>query len=306
MQGIFEKARKFIYRNARPLDFARWRYFFEDGAAQDVVRALTAYQNPDGGFGHGLEADALNPNSAPIQTWNATVILREIGLFDPEHPVVEGINRYLTSGKHFDGHCWADSIITNNDYPHAHWWSFSESTDLSKRVYNPGASLAGWLLRTAQPGSVGYALGKRIAQEAREWYMKAMQENDMHLLGCLITLCNDVKITEPELFDADAMLDKLRGDVHARLLGDVGSWETSYCAMPSDLIGCQEDLFYKGIEALNEKECVFICTTQQEDGSWKVPWRWSDYPNEFAVSANYWKSYIIIKNILFLKKMEVH
>lgn len=88
MQGIFEKARKFIYRNARPLDFARWRYFFEDGAAQDVVRALTAYQNPDGGFGHGLEADALNPNSAPIQAWNATVILREIGLFDPDRKSV--------------------------------------------------------------------------------------------------------------------------------------------------------------------------------------------------------------------------
>ena len=58
-----EKAREFIYRNARPLDYARWRYLFEDGKREDVLRILAAYQNEDGGFGHGLEADCLNPDS---------------------------------------------------------------------------------------------------------------------------------------------------------------------------------------------------------------------------------------------------
>lgn len=28
-----EKARLFIYRNARPLDLAQWKYFFEDGTS---------------------------------------------------------------------------------------------------------------------------------------------------------------------------------------------------------------------------------------------------------------------------------
>ena len=66
MQELFIRARGFIYRNARPLEFARWRYHFENGSAKDVLSVLTAYQNLDGGFGHGLEADALNPGSSPI------------------------------------------------------------------------------------------------------------------------------------------------------------------------------------------------------------------------------------------------
>jgi hypothetical protein len=76
---VFEKARRFIYRNARPLDLARWRYHFEGGPKEAVVTALAAYQNEDGGFGHALEPDAWNPASSPVQTWAATEILRETG-----------------------------------------------------------------------------------------------------------------------------------------------------------------------------------------------------------------------------------
>ena len=54
MQKLYEKARRFVHLNARPLDFARWRYHFENGSAEDVLRILAFYQNDDGGFGHGL------------------------------------------------------------------------------------------------------------------------------------------------------------------------------------------------------------------------------------------------------------
>ena len=43
----FEKARRFIYRNARPVDLARWQYHFENGSKEAVMNALWAYQNPD-------------------------------------------------------------------------------------------------------------------------------------------------------------------------------------------------------------------------------------------------------------------
>ena len=303
MQELFEKARAFVYRNARPLDFARWRYLFEGGSSEDVLRALSAYQNADGGFGHGLEADALNPNSAPIQTWNATMILREIGLFDSKHPMVAGINRYLTGGMHFDGHCWDCAVPTNNDYPHAPWWAYSGPSDPSKRYYNPTASLAGWLLRTSEAGSDGCNLGRRIAQEAHEYYMSGSGENDMHLLSCFITLCRDVKAVMPELFDADEMLEKLRGNVHECLKSSAEEWGSCYCAMPSDMIEGRGDSLYRGIEELSERECAFIAETQQPDGAWVVPWRWGDYPDAFAVSANHWRSNIAIKNIRFLREM---
>lgn len=55
----FDAIRRWMHRNARPLDLARWQYHFESGSAEAVLQSLSAYQNEDGGFGHGLEADWL-------------------------------------------------------------------------------------------------------------------------------------------------------------------------------------------------------------------------------------------------------
>lgn len=63
----YEGIRRWMVRNARPLDLARWRFHFEGGGVEPVLEALSAYQNEDGGFGHALEADAWNPHSTPIE-----------------------------------------------------------------------------------------------------------------------------------------------------------------------------------------------------------------------------------------------
>lgn len=43
MMQMFENARKFVYQNARPLDFARWKYHFEHGSPEEVLNILSAY-----------------------------------------------------------------------------------------------------------------------------------------------------------------------------------------------------------------------------------------------------------------------
>ena len=95
----YNQARSFIYKNARPLDLARWKYLFEEGSKEDVLTALAAYQNEDGGFGHALEPDCWNPDSSPIQTWVATEIIKEVGLEEKDHPIIQGIlpKRILTA-----------------------------------------------------------------------------------------------------------------------------------------------------------------------------------------------------------------
>ena len=42
--------RKLVYRSARPLDFTRWSYLFENGSCEDFLSVLSAYQNEDGGL----------------------------------------------------------------------------------------------------------------------------------------------------------------------------------------------------------------------------------------------------------------
>ena len=89
MRKIYQRAEQFIYQNARPLDLARWQYHFEDGRKENVLKALSMYQNEDGGFGYGLEPDCVNPNSSPIQVWAAAEILREIDITDKRNNIIK-------------------------------------------------------------------------------------------------------------------------------------------------------------------------------------------------------------------------
>lgn len=119
MSKTFEKASAFIYRNARSLDLARWQYHFEGGSKEAVLTVLTAYQNKDNGLGHALERYMWNLNSSPMQTWAATETLQEIDLADKNHPIIEGILNYFSSGQDFEGRVWYNPGKYNNDYPHA-------------------------------------------------------------------------------------------------------------------------------------------------------------------------------------------
>jgi hypothetical protein len=61
-------AETFIWDTARLLDRHRYALQFADGPAEPVLAALAGYQNPDGGFGHGLEPDLRCPSSQPGPT----------------------------------------------------------------------------------------------------------------------------------------------------------------------------------------------------------------------------------------------
>lgn len=104
MIQAFEKARAFIYRNARPLDLARFQYHLEDGDKAAVMQALSFYQNEDGGFGHGVEADCWNPHSITIHVGTACRIILDIDFDDADHPVIQGLLRWCESGALFNGH----------------------------------------------------------------------------------------------------------------------------------------------------------------------------------------------------------
>lgn len=61
-----DAARTFIYANGRLLEQRVSAAMFDDGDPAAVVAALAAYQNTDGGFGHGLEPDKRVPGSQPL------------------------------------------------------------------------------------------------------------------------------------------------------------------------------------------------------------------------------------------------
>lgn len=134
---VFERARTFMYRNARPLDIARFQYHFEDGSKEAVMQALSYYQNEDGGFGHALEADYWNPGSTPLHSRAAGSIISEMDYEDAGHPVIQRL---------------------------LNWYTERESS--SHADYNGAEQVADFLVRYGKEGSEAYQLGVRIANEA--------------------------------------------------------------------------------------------------------------------------------------------
>jgi len=298
---IFEKARNFIYKNARPLDFARWNYLFENGSKEDVLSNLMTYQNEDGGFGHGLEPDCWNHNSSPVQTWGATRIINEVNLEDKSHPIIRGILKYLGAGVHFDGHTWANSIPTNNNYPHAPWWSFDPD---SEPTYNPTASLVGFILKFGVQNSELFDKAAVLAKEAYAHFKLHHPLEQMHTVACFVELYEDLKTSFIiDLIDMEEFKKLLHTQIQHVLTHDTSRWAVDYVCKPSLFIQTKDSDFYLANLYTCYYECEFIANTQEADGTWAVTWAWADYPEEWHISKNWWKSDLIIRNLKYLQAM---
>lgn len=297
-------AENFIYRNARPVDLARWNQLMKKGSADEVVRYLRAYQNEDGGFGSALEADCWNPNSSPVQTWAAARIIEEINFSDKEHPLVKGIIKYLCSGKEFSGKLWhgLSAVKSNDNYPHAPWWSCTQKAETS---YNPSASLIGFILKYSEKKSAEYEFALSLLQDAYNFFRESSPLDSMHEALCFVELYD--YLDSAEIFDAVSMekFEQLISvQIRHNLTTDVGRWKNEYVCKPSFFSKINSRRFIKENPELIEAEKKFIIENQNKDGTWNVTWKWNDFAQEWALSENWWKSDIIISNIRFLLKTE--
>lgn len=309
---IFEKARKFVYRNARPFDLARWKYHFENGSAQEVLAVLAAYQNEDGGFGHGLEEDCMNPSSSPVQTWRATVALRELNGLHKTEPMIVKLLEYLEHTEEFDGEKWSYVMASNNDWPHAPWWTYphapwyqdTESERFCRR-YNPTASLAGFILRYGDADSDFGQKALCIAQEAAEALLQIGDPQDMHVLSCFVQMWEDIGAAGlSECFDMERLTAVLQELVTKTITQDLSTWETGYVCKPSQFFCKRDSIFYEANRETVKYECEFIRKAQMPDGGYAVNWDWDGFPEDWPVSKNWWRAEIVVNHMIFLDNMD--
>ncbi len=141
-RGVLRRARSFLNVNARLLDRRRFAYLFEHGPKEPILRALEAYQNPDGGYGHALEPDLRGPESEPIPVWTALGVLDEVG-------EVRGARRdrilaWLRSAEARGGgipFVFPDARRS----PHAPWWETGPGKVVGS--LNPTAGIGAYLYR---------------------------------------------------------------------------------------------------------------------------------------------------------------
>lgn len=114
-----KRSKTFIYEKGRLLDRKLYEYIFSGGELKAVLKALLAYQNPDGGFGNGIEPDLLCPDSTAIGAETAMVTLDMLGYQGPE--IIEPLIDWLVVNQHEDGYIIHPPQALE-DYPFQPWW----------------------------------------------------------------------------------------------------------------------------------------------------------------------------------------
>ena len=153
----YDRARAFVDGQGRDLDAALLRHGFDGAEPGSAFAALARYQNPDGGFGHGLEPDLPTPASTVIVTSVGLQSLRQLHA-PADHPMVRGAIGWLTGAFDMEAGVWPIINAGVDQTPHAFWWAWD--ADLAVRWngfrFNPSAELLGHLYayRAIAPAAV--------------------------------------------------------------------------------------------------------------------------------------------------------
>ena len=287
-----------MHRNARELDLKIWGCLFEGGAAVAVADAMLAYQNEDGGFGHGLDPDNWNADSVPYASLYAIEALEMVGFYDMNHPVYQGIRKYLnaTGPKQ-----WIFTLPTNADYPHASFYNYD---DQYNKVESTGVimSLSAFVIKYASDLSVYDTVMQQL-----DSYIARLQENNLGDMGpsSYITLIDAIEKMGIKGYDYAKLQQRLITIVNQTMQKEEKQWG-NYGYRPSDFIKTKNSMFRKGNEEIVEKECDFLIKTLPTNNVWPVSWCWFNnaklYAKEETISLHMAKARKCIEKMLFLKE----
>jgi hypothetical protein len=290
-QQLLERAKTFVYRNARQIDRRRYEYFFEGGSGEAVIEALRAYQNPDGGFGNALEPDIRCPHSQPIPTEMALLIMDEAGDFDSQ--LLEGVIRYLRSNTLAGGGI-PRAFRSLNDYPHAPWWN-TERDD--RPCVNPTGRIIGLLYKQQVRSdifqeewfrqNVAYlwnAMEKEIPMDYHDgvqWIEFLQHTPDRERANSVRTKL-DKWLARPGMIELDP---EAKGYEHKVL--DWAPMRDSYARQ-----FVSEDNVKKHLQALLDQ--------QQEDGGWQI-----SFPAVSPGGEAEWRGWVTVERLKTLKSYGV-
>ena len=144
-------------------------------------------------------------------------------------------------------------------------------------------------------------MGVRVANEAIV-ALSPDEIRDMHTCACYMRMAELFeKGNATEYIPFDELKSKLHNSINKLIVTDTSKW-SSYVCQPSYFIDSKESEYYLDNKEIADYECEYIINTQLADGSWNIGWTWGgNYPDEWAISKNWWKGQWIIQNLLYLK-----
>jgi hypothetical protein len=285
-------ARVYLQQHARPLDRARYAYHFQQGSAAEVITALSAFQNADGGSGHGLEPDIRLTESSVMATTIACQRFREVQL-PAEHPLVVAACAYLVATYQPERLNWPIIPATVDAAPHAPWWT--PGSDLERSPANPRAEIAGYLHE--YPSHFPDSMRTPVTEAVISHLMTHDGPMEMHDLLCTIRLWETAQL--PASTRAQ-ILGKLHTIVRATVEHDPTKW-AGYGLQPLAVAPSPHSPFADGLRESLDHNLDFLITQQQPDGSWQPNWFWGDqWPEEWERARRDWSGVLTVDNLRIL------
>lgn len=278
----FDKAADFIWTNGRLLERRIFEYAFFQGSESAVLNALKAYQNDDGGFGHGLEPDLRAPNSHPLYIEFALRILYELNIRDSD--LAYKVCEYIS--KHADFKKGIPAIYpSSSKYPRAIHWENPQSVEPSFSRLTGLVGLLSW------QGINHPWLDKAINVCLSN--IRTNKYDDSHTILNAFCLLESL----PQTSEIEDLYNKLSQELlHCNFFNmtpsnnygltplDFSPYPYSYCRrIFSDTI------INKHLDDLEAKQAA--------DGGWEIQW---EAPGNMAKLE--WRAYRTLKSLLLLKE----
>ncbi|MFI2032671.1 hypothetical protein [Streptomyces buecherae] len=273
------RAEHFVWLTARVLEQRRFAYHFlpqRDGlepAVDAVERALAAYLNDDGGYGHALEPDLRGPVSQPLHTAYALRVLDEIGRCGGQR--IERVCRYLTEISTPTGALPALHPSLRG-YPAAPWIPVVDDPPSDLLATGPVTGLLhrggvwhAWLFRATD---FCWSAVERLADGAPTHPYEVMAA--ITFLDCV-----------PDRQRAGAVAERLGARVREQRLVVLDPWDAADHPVPAGY-GPGEHHFAHDFarlpgsvarpwfsDAEMSASLDHLAAAQQEDGGWPINWR---------------------------------
>ncbi len=277
-------ARAAIFKDGRRLEQCRFMHHFEEPDAELVATELARFQNPDGGFGHGIEPDFWLPESSALATTVGLQIAVELELA-ASHPIVRAALDYLRESydQEIDG--WQATPITVNDYPHAPWWHRdpAASPDENALRLNPSAEIAGYFLRWGE-------------NDWQDWVHNLVQSIDnleAHQLLCCLRLADSPNLATDT---RDKLCELIARIAPGVIESDPGKWN-DYCVKPLSAIHTPDSWLASSFaDAIALQLDDEISRQAAGTGAWVPHWSWAgNYPDAWEEARRQWSGIITLE-----------
>ncbi len=280
-----------VLRRGRKHDYFLIKQLLEEASyEEEIIFCLEDYQNEDGGFGHGLEADVRLPDSNAASTNIATAVLEDV---DYNEMMIQKIVDYFESTFDKDRNGWRIVPSNVDDYPHAIWWN-NDKIDESFGYTNPTPEIIGFLYRHIQ-------LVEQLDVQQLIDVMLEYLENDpkgitMHDVFSLLRLYEALQGNEKERLE-----EILKPLVDEVIELDTSKW-SDYVCYPVDLIRDPSSPFLKGYEQSVNDNLDYLVDEFLEHKVIMPSWQWFQDEDVFNSIKDEWMGFLTYSKlkVLFL------